>query len=244
MADDNATPTPTQNPFTPAEFDQLKLVKTTAIWQLEKFTSNLNTSLHKAGYPGAPLRYPMFMAGGFFASLLLEEPVEDVDIFVLDGKKWSWQSMTFDIILGKYWEMLTDGKPLLPKPTHKYSKRNSHILSVYDLDPSVTKLPYKFQIMLTDYTTREECIERFDFNHCKISCDYEKLYVSPHNFHLILNKTLEPAHGYPEQYREDKFIGRDWSAPYKTKMDYDDDVDLGVSDSLITKSPITNAFPT
>jgi hypothetical protein len=69
-------------------------------------------------------------------------------------------------------------------------------------------------LIITGENSPEDIVNKFDFEHCKPywnSFD-GKLYISEHQFDLILNERLETCEGKnPSQDRWDKYFSRGWS---------------------------------
>ena len=101
----------------------------------------------------------------------------------------------------------------------KYLK-NPHIKSVTTIDDDGI-LPANMQVMFTDYTSRKELIENFDFVHCCVSMGFDKdptiskwirpsskLYISRNTYDAIKGKLLVDNKPGVESYREKKFLDR------------------------------------
>jgi|SRR6185503_8679095 len=201
--------------FTPVELAEINSAKLTGITELKNITTMINSGLDAAGYKGAA-NYPMFIAGGYFASLINGEPINDIDIFVLDAGNYKFADMSFATILST-WQS-SKGKILSPKDDGSYNKK-PNIINIYEI---ATDAGRTLQFMLMDLKSRKDVIDGFDFEHCKVSCDYEHFYISKHAFDLIKSKNLEYNHiGLPAAYRIEKFKTRGWSYP----SEWDDDTE-------------------
>jgi hypothetical protein len=82
----------------------------------------------------------------------------------------------------------------------------------------------KYQIIFTDYWSREDLIKEFDYKHCMVSYDVGKnmiyitrsIYDAIANKHLIVNNQNRVA-----DWRREKFINRGFTEPI-TKLTYND----------------------
>jgi len=142
----------------------------------------------------------MIIAGGCFASMLKGDTVNDYDVFLLDDDH--------NTKIMEYMET-------------KYHDRDDVRIgsSGYMNNDRIKKTMFfkesKFQYILTDFKTREELIDHFDFKHCRVSYDLmtEKLYITRETMDAIINKTLAPnTDKTPEYWRYEKFWQRGWKS--------------------------------
>jgi len=145
------------------------------------------------------------LAGGTFASWMHDEEPRDYDIFFLGTKEV--QEMYDDWFIS---HLVGDGSYGVTKQEFIYSKK-LRIKSVWN-HPN-----RKAQYIFTDYATREEMIDEFDFVHAKMSYSRHKenkegtIYTSKQTLdairlmHLIPTgkQTLSPK-------RVEKFLDRGW----------------------------------
>jgi len=142
----------------------------------------------------------MVIAGGCFASMIIGEEVKDYDVFLLydehnakimDYMETKWRDRE-DVRIGSSGYM-----------------NNDRIKKTMFFEQS------KCQYILTDFKTREELINSFDFKHCRVSYDLmtEKLYITRETMDAIINKTLAPnTDKTPEYWRYQKFFDRGWKS--------------------------------
>ena len=132
------------------------------------------------------------IAGGCFASILNKTDVHDYDFFLLNTTEA--QKTTFD-------------NTVLKKGDTSYMK-NKKIISTH------LNSNNKVQWILTSYKTKEELLNGFDMQHCRVCyIPYEDaLYISPATFHCIINKTLRSnGKNITEHWRIGKFIAKGWT---------------------------------
>lgn len=125
------------------------------------------------------------IAGGVFASLLRGEDYKDIDVFVFNDL------MSYVL-----------SKNCLKQTNSDYLKsKNKSITDVYLDDIQ------KINTIFTIYKTRNELLCDFDYLHCCVSYDFEKLHISPAAYKAIINRKLiinNPAN--IALYREQKFL--------------------------------------
>jgi hypothetical protein len=188
--------------FTPSQLNELESVKI----DLLKF---LGRSLVMGPVPFKRYENIVF-AGGAFTSHFQKEPMKDLDMFVLNNDEAIVKSLTG--VTGHF----KPGPDINESPIGY--QNNPRILRV------VTNTKSGIQLIITDYKTREELIDHFDFMHCRVSMVYERtaagtnhfknvMYISKNVFKYIKEKTLVPnpkASPAPQQWRYDKFMKRGW----------------------------------
>jgi hypothetical protein len=144
----------------------------------------------------------VIVAGGCFASMINNEEIKDIDVFILDNE--NNRSAIHDMInLAK----------LSNNPNAKVG--NNEYMANEKIEATITYYSTKIQFIVTRYKTREELINHFDFNHCCVSYDYtsDKLFLSRKTFDAIKSKTLIPnSNRYPEKWRYEKFWKRGWKS--------------------------------
>jgi len=140
----------------------------------------------------------MVIAGGCFASMIIGEQVKDYDVFLLDDDH--------NTRIMEYMETKWRDIESVRIGSSGYMN-NDRIKKTMFFEQS------KCQYILTDFKTREELIEHFDFKHCRVSYDLmtEKLYITRETMDAIINKTLIPnTDKTPASWRYDKFYNRGW----------------------------------
>ena len=156
------------NLFTASERDDIYRAK-------GKLQSMLN--LYVGLYP--PLSMNYIVAGGIFPSLLNDDNIHDVDVFVL--------STTQDIVEAfmKNPSRFTQKGPVRNDEYHNGNQK-SHIIGVFN-----DKNNY-IQYILTNYKTRQEVISNFDFVHSMVSYEKDNLYITRPMYDAIIKKRLIP----------------------------------------------------
>jgi hypothetical protein len=141
----------------------------------------------------------MVIAGGCFASMIIGEEVKDYDVFLLDDEH--------NARIMHYMETKWRDIESVHIGSSGYMN-NDRIKKTMFFEQS------KCQYILTNFKTREELIEHFDFKHCRVSYDLmtEKLFITRETMDLILNKELDPSRpdDLPKQWRYEKFRERGW----------------------------------
>lgn len=139
------------------------------------------------------------IAGGVFASLINDEPLKDIDVFILNKNVSVYAHLTDNNSIHEKWKIRDSG-------AGGYLQ-NPHIHGV------ATNLNTKVQYILTDYATREELLKDFDYKHTTVSYVPKemKLYITRGAFDAIRNKELVVnGHKEPKVWRESKFVKRGW----------------------------------
>jgi hypothetical protein len=215
--------------------------------ELDEVKRNILKFIRHSGVMG-PVPFKRYenivFAGGAFASQFHKVPMKDLDMFVLNAD---------DAVVGS----LTQGYAghFIPGPDINESpigyQGNPRILRV------ITNTKTGIQLIITDYKTREELIDHFDFMHCRVSMVYERagasvnqfknvMYISKNVYKYIKEKKLvpNPKAEVPHQWRYDKFIKRGWSlselnAPVSFQQQAKGQV-LNMANIRPVGSPITN----
>jgi len=143
----------------------------------------------------------MVFAGGAFASILLNTPPRDIDLFILNSQPEDFA------IFDNYAK--ANNYPIDAKITKnpKYDNINPRITSVWKM----TRNNVNYDIIFTDYMTPEAVISDFDYLHSKVWFYSGKLYISHSTFRAIMDMKLIPASDKPiSKERREKFIARGW----------------------------------
>ena len=174
----------------------------------------------------------MIIAGGCFTSLINNEPINDIDVFLLDddfnrnlaeGMAKSYESeepvpilpITKMPVNPSGANTVTGHISLSPKKHHNNYVRigNSNYMNNDKIERTIFFKHSRMQYITTKYKTREELISHFDFKHCCVSYDFatEKLYITREVYDLIKSKKLvQNSDRIPAQWRFEKFQERGW----------------------------------
>jgi hypothetical protein len=146
------------------------------------------------------------IAGGCFVSKFNDETPRDVDIFLLNDT--SLKSV-FNTVFENMKQVSSDiDNPIADKA---YIRGNNKIERV--VEQRFEDRP-KFQYIYTEYDTRKELIDDFDFAHTTISYNIgeDTLYATRQAIDCIMNKRLIlNGDNKAEQWRVEKFINKSWS---------------------------------
>ena len=152
------------------------------------------------------------IAGGYFASVFNDESFKDIDVFILNNSEYLLETLILNSNISSIsneWTLSKDVKYL----------ENPHIKAT--AFNRITKV----QFILTDYTSREELIDSFDYRHCTVSYvpRDDKLYITRSAFDCIRKKTLvENGDKKPKAWRHNKFLNRGWNYPVTVPDFYKD----------------------
>lgn len=146
------------------------------------------------------------VAGGVFASLINDDTIKDIDVFVLNKNTLVYKHLIGNSAINNKWVIRdVDAGEYLDNP---------HIHG------TVLNLNTKAQYILTDYTSREELLKSFDFKHTTVSYVPKemKLYITRSAFDAIREKKLfVNGDNNPKHWREKKFKNRGWKFPVENK---------------------------
>jgi hypothetical protein len=156
-----------------------------------------------------PLEDPLIVvAGGYFTSRILKHKINDIDVFILAGNKYS------DFLKIKYISVTST-----KVNNHDYS--NSNIHAIYD----VQSFGYKIQYIFRKETTREELISGFDYEHSKVSYSMRQLFINPRTYRAIKNMKLIATPGITsKQKRTDKFLALGFTQALPVLNVFDEDL--------------------
>jgi hypothetical protein len=151
------------------------------------------------------------VAGGYFASVINDEIVNDIDLFLL--RDFHNKS----IIERDIWNVKNT-----PVASHMFTVGDMSYMKNNKIKGTLQEHKNKIQYIITEYDTREELVSHFDFKHCCVSYDYhrDKLYITRETFDLIKQKRLVPnptAVKQPESWRYDKFWNKGWKSEIQFK---------------------------
>lgn len=142
------------------------------------------------------------IAGGFFSSTLLNKPFKDIDIFVLNGDR-----KVFDIMAHRFFAHGDEGWTRSEMMNYAHGPKIMNVLN---------NKRTQAQYILTDFKTRQELLEHFDYKHCTVSYvpSVDKLYITRETFDCIWDKVLKVNNEKGlQKWREDKFLREGWSRP-------------------------------
>lgn len=130
------------------------------------------------------------MAGGCFTSWYHNEPVKDIDVFILDST----------YIADALFECIK-------KDLDRFKVGNSSYMTNAEVSYTAFDTATKIQYIVSEYKTREELLDHFDLEHDCISyCDH-KLYITREAFDAMRTKTLKNHKGNkPADWRINKFL--------------------------------------
>lgn len=154
------------------------------------------------------LKQSIVIAGGLFPSTFHREPPKDRDIFILKNhlNVQAWIDDTCSVL-----ENSSNSNYRIDMSTNPHGYSSSalntnnmltKIINVYDAWRAA-----KIQIMFTNYQTREELIDHFDFTHCKANYHNDKFYISRLVYDCIRGKILI-SNKAPELWRKQKFLDK------------------------------------
>jgi hypothetical protein len=154
-------------------------------------------------------------AGGFFASLFHYEQPKDIDFFIFqpnETRKATTATNWFKSVFNN--EGFHKTKAVKQESAYRY-KINPHIKEVWYHEPS------KIQYIFTDYKSREELLNSFDYVHARVNYYQNDLYISRKMYNAIRDKTLVVNNqAAVRDYREKKFIGRGWKKEEPSILDH------------------------
>jgi len=151
------------------------------------------------------------VAGGYFASAINDEHVNDIDLFLLR-----------DFHNKGIIERDMRNAKNAPAPSHMFKIGDMSYMKNDKIKGTLQEHRNKIQFIITEYDTREELVSHFDFKHCCVSYDYhkDKLYITRETFDLIKQKRLVPnptAANQPESWRYNKFWNKGWKSEIQFK---------------------------
>jgi hypothetical protein len=151
------------------------------------------------------------VAGGYFASAINDEIINDIDLFLLRDFH------NKGIIEKDIWNVKNT-----PVASHMFTVGDMSYMKNNKIKGTLQEHKNKIQYIITEYDTREELVSHFDFKHCCVSYDYhrDKLYITRETFDLIKQKRLVPnptAVKRPESWRYDKFWNKGWKSEIQFK---------------------------
>lgn len=157
------------------------------------------------------------IAGGYFASAFRSEPFNDIDVFILNKNVNVYAALTDNQFRGKWKIRDQDAGTYLQNPR---------------IFGTATNTQTKVQYILTDYTSRKELLDSFDYLHATVSYvpAENKLYITRGAFDACRKKQLRPnGNNQPKQWRCDKFMKRGWTF---VNTDGAGDYNRGLSDGF------------
>jgi hypothetical protein len=130
------------------------------------------------------------MAGGCFTSWYHNEPLKDIDVFILDSTYIA--DALFDC---------------LKQDPDRFKVGNSSYMTNAKVSYTAFDTATRIQYIVSECKTREELLDHFDLEHDCISyCDH-KLYITRDAFDAMRTKTLKNHKGNkPADWRINKFL--------------------------------------
>ena len=167
--------------------------------------SNIKRKIHKHIFNHLnPFSFNMekvVIAGGCFASLINDEEIRDIDVFMLENE-------ANHLVVKNIIDMES-------RDPSKVTVGNNEYMDNEKIVETISCHASKIQLITTKYKTREELIDHFDFKHCCISYDYStnKLFLSREAFDLCKRKMLVAnKNKTPAYWRYEKFWKRGWKS--------------------------------
>jgi hypothetical protein len=148
----------------------------------------------------------MVFAGGVFSSLFLGEKPRDVDVFILNATDDDKKILS---VLFDDWGWEVSSK--ISKDASKYPDVKPNISSVWKVENNSRSPTIDYDIIFTDYSTPEDVIKDFDYEHSKVWYHRGKLNLTPLTFNAIKDMKLILCDGKShKEERKKKFIDRGW----------------------------------
>lgn len=130
------------------------------------------------------------MAGGCFTSWYHNEPVNDIDVFILDS------TYIADALY-----------QCVHQDPDRFKVGNSSYMTNAKVSYTAFDTATRIQYIVSEYKTREELLDHFDLEHDCISFVENKLYITRDAFDAMRTKTLKSHNGNkPAQWRIKKFL--------------------------------------
>jgi len=130
------------------------------------------------------------MAGGCFTSWYHNEPLKDVDVFILDS------TYIADVLF-----------QCVQQDPDRFKVGNSSYMTNAKVSYTAFDTSTRIQYIVSEYKTREELLDHFDLEHDCISFTDNKLYITREAFDAMRTKTLKNHKGNkPADWRINKFL--------------------------------------
>jgi hypothetical protein len=130
------------------------------------------------------------IAGGCFTSWYHNEPVKDIDVFIL------YSTYVADALF-----------QCVQQDPDRFKVGNSSYMSNAKVSYTAFDTATRIQYIVSEYKTREELLDHFDLEHDCISFVENKLYISREAFDAMRTKTLKSHNGNkPADWRIKKFL--------------------------------------
>lgn len=142
----------------------------------------------------------LVVAGGAFVSWFYNKIPKDIDVFVLDdvnAKRLVRENLELRGFKSKDIEYM--------KQTNDGAK---HVQEVWE----GTFMGCVYQFIFTDCKTREELLADFDYKHCTVSYQKDKLYITRNAYDAISDRKLITNNEKTKTiWREEKFLCKGWT---------------------------------
>jgi hypothetical protein len=130
------------------------------------------------------------MAGGCFTSWYHNEPLKDIDVFILDS------TYIADALF-----------QCVQQDPDRFKVGNSSYMTNAKVSYTAFDTSTRIQYIVSEYKTREELLDHFDLEHDCISFAENKLYITREAFDAMRTKTLKNHKGNkPADWRINKFL--------------------------------------
>jgi hypothetical protein len=206
--------------MTKFEFDVNKInrIKTYLRMKYESFCIDLKAeaALSNLSLEGIDLKSGTFISGGAIASLLLDESVNDFDVYFTDNNSM------------KYFNSLVNNSVtnLVKEINAEYHGAKINGLMITS---NAITLKNNFQLITKTCGEPKDVTSTFDYEHCRayyIPAE-DKLFISPLTYNCIMNKKLVIHNKEALHNREQKFIDRGWSK-YKQMIEENENSKLRI----------------
>jgi hypothetical protein len=190
--------------MTKFEFDVNKInqIKTYLKLKYESFCLDLKaeSALSGKNLDHVDLKAGTFISGGAIVSLLLDEPVNDFDVYFTDNNSM------------KYFNSLVNNSVtnLVKEINAEYHGAKINGLMITS---NAITLKNNFQLITKTCGEPKDVTSTFDYEHCRayyIPAE-DKLFISPLTYNCIMNRKLVIHNKEALHNREQKFIDRGWS---------------------------------
>jgi hypothetical protein len=171
--------------FSIEEITKISALKRKALEARTKFLHKVSNAMVNHNWQDK-----VVMAGGCFTSWYHNEPVKDIDVFILYSTYIA--DALFDCV---------------KQDPDRFKVGNSSYMSNAKVSHTAFDTATRIQYIISEYKTREELLDHFDLEHDCISyCDH-KLYISREAFDAMRTKTLKNHKGNkPADWRINKFL--------------------------------------
>lgn len=185
------------------DVDLIGKVKKHLKWKYISMINDIRAEIALMGgdVEGLDLINGTFISGGSIVSLLLNEPVNDYDMYFTNETTMNFFTD---------WVTAKTNNKMVQDVNANY---DGFLLKGKVITPNAITLTNKFQMITVLCGEPKIVTDTFDYEHCRafyVPAE-DKLFISPNTYTCIMNKKLV-KHGPERKHsREDKFIKRGWS---------------------------------